>query len=195
MKAQIAPHDTLSRMSTIFNSTETTDGYTWTIASRLGDALRDAESLFGERDKSYTILGVELTNQGYPQIWYPGDRKHLIVQVTESCLFDMDRAIFQVAHDAIHCLAPNGSAQANVLEEGLATLYAERYYSCIEGHGYLKSAVPSYIAARDLVLKLLSYDADIIKKVRNVEPNFSSMNPEQFHEIESVSKKLSSSKF
>ena len=34
-------------------------GYTWTLASRLGEMLHKAEELFGERDCSYTILGME----------------------------------------------------------------------------------------------------------------------------------------
>ena len=34
-------------------------GYTWTLASRLGEMLHMAEELFGPRDCSYTILGIE----------------------------------------------------------------------------------------------------------------------------------------
>lgn len=34
-------------------------GCTWTLSSRLGQMLREAEEQFGERDKSYTILGIE----------------------------------------------------------------------------------------------------------------------------------------
>ena len=35
------------------------NGYTWTLASLLGDMLHIAEELFGPRDLSYTILGIE----------------------------------------------------------------------------------------------------------------------------------------
>ena len=35
-------------------------GYTWTLASRLGDMLHMAEELFGPRDPSYTVLGIEI---------------------------------------------------------------------------------------------------------------------------------------
>ena len=41
-------------------------GYTWTLASRLGEMLHMAEELFGPRDCSYTILGIEFTGQIIP---------------------------------------------------------------------------------------------------------------------------------
>ena len=37
-------------------------GYTWTLASRLGEMLHMAENLFGERDYCYTILGIQFTS-------------------------------------------------------------------------------------------------------------------------------------
>lgn len=45
-------------------------GFTWTLPSRLGDMLADAEMMFGERDHSWTILGIEFALTG-PMIWYP----------------------------------------------------------------------------------------------------------------------------
>ena len=54
--------------------------WTWTLASRLGDMLHMAEELFAPRDYSYTILGIEFVS-GIPQIWYPGSRRHIIIQL------------------------------------------------------------------------------------------------------------------
>ncbi|MCX8461998.1 hypothetical protein OTH22_00925 [Bacteroides fragilis] len=90
------------------------DGYTWTIVSRLGDMLNEAEALFGERDKRYTILGIELANIKQPQIWYPSECNHVIIQVTEDCSNSMEKAIFQVAHEAIHCLCPNPKKKTTI---------------------------------------------------------------------------------
>lgn len=45
-------------------------GYTWTLASLLGDMLTEAQNRYGERDLNYTILGIEFSPHG-PQIWYP----------------------------------------------------------------------------------------------------------------------------
>lgn len=35
------------------------DGYTFTIVSQLGPMLHEAERSFGQRNKDYTILGIE----------------------------------------------------------------------------------------------------------------------------------------
>jgi hypothetical protein len=47
-------------------------GFGWTLTSRLGDTLKLAESVYGKRDESWTILGVEFSSSGPPQLWYPG---------------------------------------------------------------------------------------------------------------------------
>ena len=153
-------------------------GYSWTITSKLGHILRTAEEKYGERDKSYTILGVEFTNQENPQIWYPGDCKHVAIQITMNCINDMNRAVFQVAHEAIHCLCPTGVKNANVLEEGLANLYSIEY--CKEnGHGNdWKASEQEYTDASELVKQLLQIDGDIIKKLRIVQPTISLIDKE-----------------
>ncbi|WP_157594973.1 hypothetical protein [Psychroflexus tropicus] len=163
-------------MSSIFKSHPIPNGNSWTITSKLGHILRTAEEKYGERDKSYTILGVEFTTNGNPQIWYPDDCKHVVIQITENCINDINRAVFQVAHESIHCLCPTGSQNANVLEEGLANLFSIIY--CREnGHGNnWTSNAQSYTNASNLVEKLLSIDADIIKKLRAIEPTLSKVD-------------------
>lgn len=52
---------------------ETPGGFTWSYSSLLGHLLLKAEALYGERDKSYTILGVEMRLGRLdvsPRIWY-----------------------------------------------------------------------------------------------------------------------------
>src|SRR5688572_16155643 len=111
-------------MSELFTSQPITGGYSWTVTTKLGHILRTAEAKYGERDKSYTLLGVEFTTEGGPQIWYPGNCKNIAVQITMECYYDIDRAVFQVAHEVIHCLGPSGRQNANFLEEGLANLFS-----------------------------------------------------------------------
>jgi hypothetical protein len=82
-------------------------GWTWTLASRLGHILRTAQELYGPRDPNYTILGVEFGGD-IPQLWYPGDCGHVVVQINPACATDMNRACFQMAHEAIHLLSPSG---------------------------------------------------------------------------------------
>src|SRR5688572_13854180 len=60
-------------------------GFTWTLASRMGRLLAEAEDEFGPRDPAYTPLGVEFEETG-PRVWYPGSRKHVIIQLSTECL-------------------------------------------------------------------------------------------------------------
>ncbi|MGZ3525685.1 MAG: hypothetical protein ACXU9L_12910, partial [Thermodesulfobacteriota bacterium] len=94
--------------------------YTFTLASHLGQMLEMAEQRFGPRDRSYTILGFEF-RAGLPQIWFPGDGMNVIVQLDSSSMNDPNLPLFQMAHECIHLLTPVLSANASVLEEGLAT--------------------------------------------------------------------------
>ena len=152
------------------------NGYMWTIVSRLGDMFNKAEELFGVRDKEYTILGIELANNSQPQIWFPGNCKYVIIQITEDCSKNMEKAIFQVAHEAIHCLCPNSKKKVTVLEEGLAT-YFSMYYTHTYQINY-NIDKPQYQVAYDLCSKLLEYDIELIKKARTIESDISLIDKE-----------------
>ena len=172
-------------MSSIFTATKTPTGYTWTITSKLDDILNKAEAKYGPRDKSYTILGIEFNTDSYPQIWYPGNNKKVIIQISQNCLNDINRAVFQVAHEAIHCLCPNGNNVVNVLKEGLANLFSIEY--CAQnGHGdFWTSDQQKYTDASDLVIELLKYDIDIIKKLRAVQPTISLIDKKLIMQVNS----------
>ncbi|MBD2472179.1 hypothetical protein [Nostoc sp. FACHB-145] len=101
-------------------------GYTWTLASRLGEMIELIEEQFGERDRSWTILGIEFCDTG-PQTWFPGDCGHIIIQLGLSAKQDLVQALFQLAQSAVHLLDPVRSA--TVLEEGLATYFSLQYHS------------------------------------------------------------------
>jgi hypothetical protein len=159
-------------MSSIFISHPTPTGHSWTITSKLGHILRTAEEQYGPRDYSYTILGVEFNQDGHPRIWYPGDCKHIIIQISMNCIDDINRAVFQVAHEALHCLCPTGKNNANVLEEGLANLFSIEY-TIANGNGVWTSNDQKYTDASELVKQLLSLDYEIIKKLRLVQPTIS----------------------
>lgn len=162
-------------MSSIFISHPIQGGYSWTITSKLGHILRTAEEKYGQRDHTYTILGVEFNQDGHPRIWYPGDCKNVVIQISMNCINDINRAVFQVAHEAIHCLCPTGQNSANVLEEGLANLFSIEY-TLANGHGIWASNDQKYTDASELVKQLLSFDQEIIKKLRLVQPTISSID-------------------
>ena len=106
---------------------ETKSGFTWTLTSRLGEILHSAEKRYGKRDMSWTILGIEFTNQDQPEIWYPSpsdNRKHVIIQLTKKASQDKKSAIYQLSHEVIHLLSPAGRDGSSVFEEGLAVYFA-----------------------------------------------------------------------
>jgi len=171
-------------MANILYSTPIPGGNSWTITSKLGDILLQAENRYGYRDKSYTILGVEFTTDDNPQVWYPQNCNHIIIQITTTCLADMNQAVFQVAHEVIHCLSPSGGRNANVLEEGLACYFSIEYTK-MNGHGIQSYGRPSYQEALTLVEQLLAIDKESIKKARLIQPILSLITKETLMSINS----------
>ncbi|NBR14512.1 MAG: hypothetical protein EBU01_08005, partial [Crocinitomicaceae bacterium] len=159
-------------------------GFTWTVASRLGEAIDLAERLYGDRDKSYTILGVEFVLSDRPKIWYPGSQKFIIIQLTASSLSDEFQALYQLSHETIHLLSPIGKRSANVLEEGLATYFSELYLTIL-GQPNWKPTTKEYQDAVNLTKALLTIDNQIIKKVRELERTISFLTPEHFLQVNS----------
>jgi len=148
------------------------DGYTWTLASRLGQMLALAEESYGPRDPSYTVLGVEFT-AGIPQIWYPGKRRDIVIQLSLECLTDKLRAYWQLAHESVHLLSPTGGGPAAMLEEGLATLFAQEYMARTLGVPALNTGMASYDDACARVGALLALAPHAIRRLRTIEPTIS----------------------
>ena len=137
--------------------------------------LGEAERQFGPRDMSYTILGIEFAGTR-PMIWYPGDRKHIVIQLSIDALTDLPRACYQLAHECIHLLAPTGGQDANNLEEGLATLYGENYatkwFNTPRGCGGAE-----YERAKRVTHKALSINPTFVRDIRIAKPCFRSLTP------------------
>ncbi len=157
------------------------NGYFWTLTTRLGEMLRLAENMYGPRDHSWTILGIEfnIDPEASPQIWYPGNCKNIAIQLCGPALNNMDIACYQLAHEAIHLLAPSGGQNANALEEGLATYFSLWYVNEHLGKN-VQCTLSSYIETYEKVSELLSIDAEAIKKLRRIEPDFYKMTTDTF---------------
>lgn len=163
--------------------------YTWTLTSRFGHALARAEALFGPRDPSWTPLGVEFSDQPAPQVWYPrfgsADR-FIAVQLTRSAARDETEALFQLAHEAVHVIAPIGpDVVASRFEEGLATWFSLRYL-VEDGRGL----TPDYIASRryraafnDVAALAAAHPGDAfasgVRRLRALAGAFSPVTPSQ----------------
>lgn len=151
-------------------------GYRYSLTTLLGEFLSTLEERYGPRDMSYTPLGIEYAEEG-PQIWYPGNRKQISIMLPEAALLDLDFAVFTLAHEAVHVLAPTGGRRAPVVEEGLATLFQ------IETAGTysINRIVPRdgpYYAAAAVSHKLLGIEPGIVKRLREKVPCFASWTPE-----------------
>ena len=154
-------------------------GYTWTLASRLGEMLNMAEELFGPRDCSYTILGIEFGPDN-PRIWYPGDRRHIIIQLSLKATTDMSEACYQMAHETVHLLAPTGCRNANNFEEGVACYFAARYMEeTFNDESYWRSSLPSYACTLALVKPRLDKDISCIRRLREHHPSFQDITKEE----------------
>jgi hypothetical protein len=163
-------------MSLLFIRHLLPNGQQGAISTVLSNILLNAEIRYGPRDHSYTILGVEVNHDGHPRTYFPYD-KHILIQVSTNCINDFNRGVYQVAHEAIHCLSPVKYGEGSVLEEGLATLFSREYTQSM-GYGNWTGS-GNYLEAESLVSSLLQFDPDIIKKVRNVQPTISSITAEQ----------------
>ena len=152
-------------------------GYTWTLASRLGDMVHMAEELFGWRDYSYTLLGVEFSDDG-PQIWYPRNRRHIIIQLSLPAAANMSQACYQMAHETVHLLAPSGSRNANNFEEGVACYFAAYYMKKKLNEPSWSPNLPSYRRALALIKPRLDEDVYCVCRLRDTKPSFRDMRKE-----------------
>lgn len=154
------------------------DGYTWTLVTRMGQMLAEIEAEYGPRDMSWTPIGIEF-GPDTPQLWFPGNCRNIAIQLAMNAVWDNTLACYQLAHECVHLLAPDGRSSAPVLEEGLATVFSEdyvaRYFQAIS-----PTILHSYVDAASKVRQLMALYPGAIKALREVEPCFKKMTPATF---------------
>jgi len=108
-------------------------GYTCTsLSNRLGQSLQLAEKLFGPRNPSYTILGVDFSTMDHPsQIYVGTDHRQVIVLLTQKSAHDEMNALYTLGHETFHLLSP-GATTGTFLEEGLAVFLSECFMASIK---------------------------------------------------------------
>ncbi len=119
-------------------------GFTWTLPSLLGHFLAELELAYGPRDRDYTPLGIEFEGNR-PKLWYPGNRKHVSIILSDSARTDWKQSVFQLAHEAVHLLSRSGNQSAPMIEEGLAVSYSHAISE--RHHLELRTVFPPYNAA------------------------------------------------
>jgi hypothetical protein len=141
------------------------NGFTWTLASRLGQMLTKVELQFGQRNRSFTVLGIEFRD-GVSQLWFPGNCGHVVIQLGLAAMQDPIRAKFQLAHECVHLLdpAPGGT---NNLEEGIATQFSLDFLEAEFGIRY-QTGNPKYDNACNLIRSLRAAKGDAAKELRRL---------------------------
>lgn len=167
-----------SLASDLFFAMRIPNGYTWTLASRLGDMLYLAEDLLGPRDLTYTILGIEIGPDN-PRLWYPGNRHSVIVQLAPSAATDAAMACYQLAHETVHLLAPNGGGSATNLEEAVACYFAAYFMKSRFAQPAWHPDIPSYSRALSVISQRMDADVRCIKRLRSRHLSFSDIKKEQ----------------
>lgn len=138
--------------------------------------LTEIESLFGPRDRSFTLVGIDIerTPENPPIIWFPNSGiapddagkkyKHIVIRLNENALKNADIARWQLAHECFHLLDPwcleIEDRPTNWLEEGLATWYQNYRVPEAECHHEL------YAIAEKLVEPLMPELAEAVKRIR-----------------------------
>ncbi|MET4066814.1 hypothetical protein ABID58_001597 [Bradyrhizobium sp. S3.2.6] len=176
--------------SPLFTSVPIPAGATWTLTTLTGLMLDEAETLYGRRDMDWTLLGVEFYESATkPQISFPGSRKHVVIRLTSDTANDYDHAVWQLAQEIVHLLAPVGYGEANNLEEGLATHFAintvhhndkTRWQSFCSG---MRDPVCAYAQPLADCEALLQLDSDIIKKLRRSQSYLSRVTAGQILQL------------
>lgn len=140
----------------------------------LDDTLCDAQSLYGDQVSSVYISDIR-TASGGPNIYFPvkGDYDNVEIILSDSCKTDDDQAQFQIAHEVIHCLGPSEQAMTTVLEEGLAVLFSDDYYSKGKMTYYTGPNETNYLQAKQITQSLLSLNSNGIKELRAIDPRLS----------------------
>ncbi len=136
----------------------------FTLATRLAQMLIEAEAIFGLRDQTYTIVGIELRDS-VPHIWYPGRDNFVCIRLSYGNRASMNALCYELAHETVHCLSPNPHKRATVLEEGMATWFADWIAKKHFG-SYVPRIPDDYQPFLDAYQKLLAIKEDAVKEIR-----------------------------
>ena len=153
---------------------------------KLGSILKIAEEKYGIRDTSYSICGVSYTEEGFPHTWFPFLSSKVVgIRVMDICKNDINRGLYQLAHEIIHCLCPHRGINANVFEEGLATHFAAEYMDEYEKQPDWHPAETDYkyVLALKCIKKAFEIDPNIVTKLVAKERNFVNITEDMILEV------------
>ena len=170
----------------LFRVMQENDYWSMTPANYASRFIQEMEKRYGSRDRSWTYVGVDFSDD-VPHVWYPGNketppRKHIAISLSAGAFSDRQRTVYQLAHECVHLLAPVDDLAVPVIEEGLATAFAEDMieYWCDNTSKKAYTELPKYVNAAACVRELLALAPDAILRLRATEPAFKRMTTDTF---------------
>lgn len=164
------------------------------------DLLEEAERHFGPRNGRCKFAGIRFREDG-PRILSLANG-YFLIALSPNSEKNVDQAVFQLAHETVHMLAPvqqapNTHRDATMLEEGAAVWFSlntrslSYAYRDIAAH-HINRTEPHYSEALALFNELNRFRADAVRLLRRTRPCFDDMTPDFIRsEISEVDVELS----
>jgi hypothetical protein len=151
----------------------------------MNDVYLVAQELYGNHYSSeLEFVGY---NQDHPHIWDNLLKSIQCIEINIKALFRKDASAFQLGHEVIHALMPYvRRSKTTVLEEGLATDFS---LIVMDNFGYRYDGVwdkpgnYNYYYALNLVRDTKINQPDIIKQLRDIKPNISTLTSDDIKQV------------
>jgi hypothetical protein len=150
-----------------------------TVATLISLALLEAETLFGERDRTWTFVGYEF-HGSVPRTIRDIDRRHVRMRLTSEAHDYLNTAACEIAHEVIHLLSPVD--WANNLEEGIAVWFGQSFYAR-HWRCYWRQSLGHYTDARRAFLKVWQTHPNFVRDLRNLNTSISAVTPEMLTQV------------
>jgi hypothetical protein len=140
------------------------------VMSEIERIVTGLEEKFGPRDGTYPSITVNFNSGQRIDTVVDETRKTISINLPAYEMHNDENSLYQrrlnLCHELTHTITPcRDPNKATFLDEGLATVFSEEYTGAKSGaHG-------KYREARDLVLKLLELDNEVIRKLRVKYPD------------------------
>ena len=158
--------------------------YEQTLMQELLRIFKEAEFLFGPRDTSYRLSLPRITECVTSRTYIFAPLRVARIYLSRDSRTNPWRASVELAHEAIHLLAPSGFIpRPTVLEEGLAEYFGQRYASRVHGVSFERGADPKADAVMRAVSTLLAKNELVIKDLRTRQPVISKIDEKLLVEV------------
>jgi hypothetical protein len=147
------------------------------LDKQLGELIAQAVNLYGGRYRGdWTIGSVRVGDR--PETILDRDRALIQVHVTQMALHDENIAVYQLAHEAVHCVIASGRRDTIYFEEGLATQHALTLSKLpTKFRGRALSELPAFFKPPLFAFRALGPPkGDAIRKLRTECPDFDKLD-------------------